>query len=100
MEALRQALATPGRPPVLMLLSKDGQFIGDACAELAATRREVGGVVVLLGDDRGLTDAEERSVLQMASSRGSDVRRISLGADMLFASHSIVLVPMPHAACP
>ena len=48
--------------------------------------------MVLLGDDRGLSSDEERQVLHEASARGSEVRRVSLGEDVLFASHSIVLV--------
>ena len=58
--ALESALAVVGQPPTLMLLNATGTFIGDACAEMAVAA--AGGpcpdVIVLLGDDRGLTGAE------------------------------------------
>ena len=54
--------------------------------------RASGGVVVLLGDDRGLEPDEEREVLAEAAARGSAVHRVSLGSNTLFASHAIVLV--------
>ena len=49
-------------------------------------------MIVVLGDDRGLEAEEERQVRAVAASAGARVRAVSLGADMLFASHAIVLV--------
>ena len=95
--AIEGALAQPGPPPILLLLTATGEFIGSMCTELAArvagaSPPPISGVVVLLGDDRGLSHDEERTVLHLASVRGAEVRRVSLGEDVLFASHSIVLV--------
>ena len=109
--AVRDALFVRGTnepPPMLLLLAASGEFIGELCARLAAAAKArqdaarasgaplqpgpFSGVVVLLGDDRGLEAHEERAVLGLARQRGSEVCRVSLGADMLFASHSIVLV--------
>ena len=95
LDAVRRSLeavaaAAPGVPPVLLLLSPTGEPIGSLCAELVPA--PPGGVIVLLGDDRGLTDAEEREVLRLAAAGGATVRRVSLGEDVLFASHSIVIV--------
>jgi tRNA pseudouridine-54 N-methylase len=92
LDALRSSLAAPASPPLLLLLNADGQFIGELCDELATASKAPAGVVVLLGDDRGLSASEEHDVLQLAAQRGADVRRVSLGQDVLFASHSIVLV--------
>ena len=95
LDAVRESLdtATTGRaPPILLLLTAGGEFLGDLCTELAAAAQPPSGVVVLLGDDRGLSDAEEREVLRLAAARGAPVRRASLGEDVLFASHAIVLV--------
>ena len=41
--ASEEALAQPGEPPLLLLLSASGEFIGDVCAQLAA--RPVGARV-------------------------------------------------------
>jgi hypothetical protein len=95
MVCVRKALDQPGEPPMLLLLSASGVFIGDLCAELASSaafRAAPSGVVVLLGDDRGLDEEEERRVRAEATARGSAVRSVSLGSDVLFASHAIVLV--------
>ena len=95
MVGVRRALDQPGEPPMLLLLSASGVFIGDLCAELASSpafRAAPSGVVVLLGDDRGLDEEEERRVRAEATARGSAVRNVSLGSDVLFASHAIVLV--------
>ena len=55
--ALERALDVEGPPPTLLLLNSTGGFIGDVCTELgaAAAGGPMPGVVVLLGDDRGLT---------------------------------------------
>ncbi|KAL1523241.1 hypothetical protein AB1Y20_018192 [Prymnesium parvum] len=92
--ALEKALAVGGAPPTLLLLSAAGRFIGDVCGDIAAAAAggPTPGVVVLLGDDRGLTGKEEADILAAAGRRGSAVRRVSLGEDMLFASHAIVIV--------
>jgi hypothetical protein len=98
LDAVTHALSQPGEPPLLLLLSTKGTFIGDLCRELAdgdgahVPAMPSSGVVVLLGDDRGLSDDEERRVQAVATARGSQVRAVSLGPDVLFASHAIVLV--------
>ena len=106
-----------GPPPLLLLLSATGDFISDVVTEELLQqpgeaerrerreRREGGGggrpdgallpassVVVVLGDDRGLEAEEERQVRTVAATAGARVRAVSLGGDMLFASHAIVLV--------
>ena len=94
LDAVRRAIAQPGAPPMLMVLAAGGEFIGDLCTRIAARgpANPLSGVVVLLGDDRGLTEREEEQLLSLAAARGSEVCRVSLGEDILFASHSIVLV--------
>jgi hypothetical protein len=94
--------APPMTPPTLFLLSATGTFIGDACADMLAAARAnpadraagavPAGVVVLLGDDRGLTAKEEAEIHAAAEELGCNVRSVSLGNDMLLASHAIVLV--------
>lgn len=82
----------PPPPSFSLQLNAEGTFIGDLCTELTAAATPPSAIVVLLGDDRGLTEAEEGTVKTLASQRGTAIRRVSLGADVLFASHSIVLV--------
>ena len=109
--ARREAAAgVAGGPPLLLLLSATGDFISDVVTEEllqqpgGAERAEgaegrppngalpASSVIVVLGDDRGLEAEEERQVRAVAASAGARVRAVSLGADMLFASHAIVLV--------
>ena len=91
LSAVRGAISASGAPPALLLLSENGRFIAEVCDEMR-TQGASGGVVVLLGDDRGLEPEEEREVLAEAAARGSAVHRVSLGSNTLFASHAIVLV--------
>ena len=91
LSAVRGAISASGAPPALLLLSENGRFIAEVCDEMR-TQGASGGVVVLLGDDRGLEPEEEREVLAEAAARGSAVLRVSRGSNTLFASHAIVLV--------
>ncbi len=50
------------------------------------------GVVVVLGDNRGLTAAELATVTQEAAARGLPLLPVSLGATPLLASHCLVLI--------
>ena len=95
--------AAGGPPPLLLLLSATGDFISDVVTEELLLRQPGGAegregalpassVVVVLGDDRGLEAEEERQVRAVAATAGARVRAVSLGGDMLFASHAIVLV--------
>ena len=86
-------LATARSAPVLLLLNAAGQFIGDLCQSLATDPAgPPSSVVVLLGDDRGLSEVEERRVRGLAAKAGAVVHTCSLGGETLFASHSIVIV--------
>jgi hypothetical protein len=91
--ATAATLATARSAPVLLLLNAAGQFIGDLCQSLATDPAgPPSSVVVLLGDDRGLSEVEERRVRGLAAKAGAVVHTCSLGGETLFASHSIVIV--------
>jgi len=60
---------------------------GDAAERLA--RR---GLVCVLGDDRGLTPAHEALVRDVAARHGAPLHCVSLGPDVLFTSHCVVLL--------
>ena len=86
-------------PPLLLLLSAHGDFVGEVIpqellrpAQGGRAEAPASSVVVVLGDDRGLEPDEERQVRAAAAAAGARVRSVSLGSDMLFASHAIVLV--------
>ena len=49
-------------------------------------------IVVILGDDRGLTTEDEGLVEAEARSVGAPVRRVSLGPDVLFTNQCVILV--------
>lgn len=78
--------------PAAMLLTAAGKPIEKVLSKLAGTGALAGGLIVLLGDDRGLTEADEESVSAVVKAYGGKLSRVSLGGDVLFASHSIVLV--------
>lgn len=79
-------------PPALLVLDGAGEPLHAACARLLATGGARGGVVAVVGDDRGLTADEEEAIGRAAARRGCAVCRVSLGGRTLFASHSIVLL--------
>jgi len=98
-EAVRAALAESDPPPAVLLLHARGEPIEAACARLQPLlRRQAGeggaarGVVVVLGDDRGLLDDDEALVARLAGEAGAPLLRVSLGGVVLFSSHSIVLL--------
>lgn len=120
--ALGRALGTAadGAAPAVVVLSQSGQPIETLCESLASTPLP-GGVVVVLGDDRGMSEEDEAAIqaqvrviafphgsprhtrgphpltrwerpCTQAAARGSQLHRVCLGGDALFASHCIVLV--------
>ena len=83
----------------MILRLRRGEPIEAACARLQPLlRRQAGeggaarGVVVVLGDDRGLLDDDEALVARLAGEAGAPLLRVSLGGVVLFSSHSIVLL--------
>ena len=50
------------------------------------------GIIVVLGDDRGLLPEDEAMVSRVAKEYEARTFRVSLGPVVLFASHSIVLL--------
>jgi len=115
-EAARRLLtAKPllnGAPrPKVMVLTKDGKPIEDVIEKLLRQAEGdenlkapkdiskpppgplAGGVIFFLGDDRGLPEADEAAIKDLVKETGAGkVLRVSLGGDVLLASHSIVLV--------
>lgn len=110
-DSLREALqGREGKMAVLMLHAR-GQHIDDVCPRLAEivgsagidpapsgrfaptkAPANAGGVVVVLGDDRGLMPEDEAMVARVAAEFDAPVIPVSLGPVVLFASHSIVLL--------
>lgn len=102
-DALREMMASNeragGAPPLLIMLDANGTPIEEACRQMtAAAKRGKApasrgcGVVVLLGDDRGLHEDDERMAERVAQEAGSSVLRVSLGKNSLFSIHSIMIV--------
>ncbi|KAG8460409.1 hypothetical protein KFE25_011900 [Diacronema lutheri] len=81
-------------PPAVLVLDGAGEPVEAVCARLAGERGDppAGGVVVIVGDDRGLTADEERAVAEAAAAVRAPVLRVSLGREVLFASHCVVLL--------
>lgn len=80
-----------GQSPVLLLLTEDAPFIEDVMQE-HSRQIQAGGVIVLLGDNRGLTAEEETMCCKLVESHGVTLARSSMGSVSLLASHCIVLV--------
>ena len=92
--------------PVVFLLSggastggagATGEPVEDVCARLRydpTARRALitSGVLVILGDDRGLTENDEAEVERAAASRQGLLFRVCLGPDVLFTNQCVVLV--------
>lgn len=110
-EALHAALRGRVPAPAVLMLHAQGEHIDAVCARLApivgasgadpaprgcfapvAADAHTGGVVVVLGDDRGLMPQDEAMVARVAAEHGAPVFPVSLGPVVLFASHSIVLL--------
>jgi len=105
-DALRQALAEDakhncGLTPAILLLDAQGEHIDQICPQLLAYGKEqdkaqprgrARGIVVVLGDDRGLLPEDECMIAQVAQEFSTRIFRVSLGPVVLFASHSIVLL--------
>jgi len=101
LDAARRLLEAPAPRPAVVLLTADGKPIERVIERLVgADGALAGGVLVLLGDDRGLEEADELELRALVKETGGGGRapgagkvlRASLGGDVLFASHSIVLV--------
>lgn len=84
----------PRRPPAVLVLDGAGEPVEAVCARLGGANGApaAGGVVVVVGDDRGLTADEERAVAAAAAEVHAPILRVSLGREVLFASHCIVLL--------
>ena len=66
----------------------------DLCQELVdlSTQSRPQSLIVVLGDDRGISPETESELEAMVTARSGTLRKISLGGDVLFASHCIVLL--------
>lgn len=70
---------------MVLLLSAEGESIDEFCAS-AASRTLGGGVVAILGDDRGISAETEAEITAVVSKRdGCVLRHVSLGQEVLFA---------------
>ena len=70
---------------MVLLLSAEGASIDEFCAS-AASRTLGGGVVAILGDDRGISAETEAEITAVVSKRdGCVLRHLSLGQEVLFA---------------
>jgi len=91
-KALKAALrSADGNRVVLMLLTEDGVPIKKVCTQMRQGP-PLTGVVVLLGDDRGLPAEEANAMATLAEKGGAEVKRVSLGGTTLLASHAIVIL--------
>jgi tRNA pseudouridine-54 N-methylase len=91
-EALEVILAAEP-PPAVLLLAASGQGIEEVCTALKGDARlPESGVVVILGDNRGLSTEDEAVIKAVVARRGAALHTASLGQDVLFASHTIVLL--------
>ena len=92
-EALRQARDEGTHAPVL-LLCVGAPPLSRVLDEHIACNGPLRDLLVVLGDDIGLSAAEEAEVERVGAeaSGGGDVLRASLGSGCLLASHCIVLV--------
>ena len=93
--ALELAMEQAADEEVAVLLldsTSAAQPVEKFCAELVGSRKPPQSLIVLLGDDRGLSAETEAAVEQTVLSGGGKLHRVSLGGDVLFASHCIVLV--------
>merc|ERR1719468_6909 len=91
-KVLKSALrCADGNRVVLMLLTEDGMPIRKVCKQLGQGP-PLAGVVVLLGDDRGLPAEEADAMARLAEKSGAEVQRVSLGGTTLLASHAIVIL--------
>lgn len=96
-----------GSPPATVFLLAGGASTGGAeavgesveaiAAKLKGDPQRLGrlrsrGLVCILGDDRGLTPAHEALVQRVCDQHGADLHCVSLGPDVLFTSHCIVLL--------
>lgn len=92
--APRHGAEGAANPPVVLVLDDAGEPVEAVCALLggAGGVRPAGGVVVVVGDDRGLTADEQAAVAAAAREVGAPILRVSLGCEVLFASHCIVLL--------
>jgi hypothetical protein len=77
--------------PVVLVLNERGKSVSLVLAEEEEHIRQ-SGVIVVLGDNNGLTNTEQESVEAVASTRRARVREVSLGPVPLLASHCIVLM--------
>lgn len=87
--ALRSALslAPPPGPPVVLFLESSAPPVDTIPAMTSAA-----GIVVVVGDDRGLPPDEKQTLVAAAEEAGAVVMAASIGAEVLFASHAIVVV--------
>jgi len=91
-KALKAALrGADGSRVVLMLLTEDGTPIKKVCMQMRQGP-PLAGVVVVLGDDRGLPAEEADAMAMLAEKGGAEVQRVSLGGTTLLASHAIVIL--------
>ena len=80
-------------PPAVLLLAASGLPIEEVCVKMSSDSSvQQSGVCVVLGDNRGLSQEDEADILAAVKRRGASLHTVSLGADVLFASHSIVLL--------
>eukprot|EP00051_Salpingoeca_urceolata_P020030 m.297204 g.297204 ORF g.297204 m.297204 type:complete len:201 (-) comp19526_c1_seq2:150-752(-) len=79
-----------GRLPVVLVLSEDGAPVDSVLSEHSDAIR-AGGIVTVLGDNRGLNSDEEHMVDALIHVHASAVVKASFGPVPLLASHCIVL---------
>lgn len=92
LSAASEAAGAASPPPAVVLLTAAGKPVEQVLERLVARDGLQGGVLVLLGDDRGFGEADEVQIRSVVKAAGARLSRASLGGDVLFASHSIVLM--------
>ena len=77
---------------VFVKLDPAGQPLADFLKDLRERGVKIHEFVTILGDNRGLTGEDEATARKVAEEAGEELHAVSLGGQMLLASHSIVLV--------
>jgi tRNA pseudouridine-54 N-methylase len=73
-------------------LDPAGQPLADFLKDLRERDIKIREFITILGDNRGLTSEDEATARKIAEEAGEELHSVSLGGQMLLASHSIVLV--------
>lgn len=90
--SLKEALVVGSGPTALLILHEEGRDLYEVLETKGEDWSRYGQVLVLLGDDRGITEAEVSAATALAGEYDVQVIQVSLGPAVLLSSHCIVIV--------